>query len=463
VPAPTLISDSDLTGLLKNVYANYREKVQNLETPLVAQLQKARSGLKNMRWGGNGVYWDVVTGRPAGGTVSASGYFPPDTFAQEKQANSGVARAYVTRQIDGLAFVGTKTKEAAFETIATKTLSEIPISYVTNGVHAPTWIAPLLRSLYEKHVGEDWQTQLQDRGRWEKGIAQISDQELWSAHSLLKQRLVAFVRYRSFLSRHSAGEDPDYAEAARTMFDASALTIGFARRIAGYKRWDLLLTDPERLLRLINNEQRPVQFVFAGKAHPQDEGSKSILQHLAQWKYDPRVRQRAVFVEDYDQEIARQLVQSVDVWLNVPRRPLEASGTSGEKVAVNGGQTVQVTRKGGFAAIESSDGQTIYYAKTRFQNPEIWQVATQGGTETLVSPLIRPGIWANWAATQRGILFLSDDGAESHLLQFFDFATRTAQPIGTLDGPSFWLSASSDGKSAWYTQGEQGVTNATLR
>jgi glycogen phosphorylase len=114
-----------------------------------------------------------------------------------------------------------------------KTLSEVPISYVTNGVHAPTWLAPLFRSLYEKHVGEDWQTQLQDRGRWEKGIAQISDPELWSAHSLLKQRLVAFVRYRSFLSRHSAGEDPDYAEAARTMFDASALTVGFARRIAG--------------------------------------------------------------------------------------------------------------------------------------------------------------------------------------------------------------------------------------
>jgi starch phosphorylase len=223
-----------------------------------------------------------------------------------------------------------------------KTLSEIPISYVTNGVHAPTWLAPLLRSLYEKHVGEDWQTQLQDRGRWEKGIAQISDQELWSAHSLLKQRLVAFVRYRSFLSRHSAGEDPGYAEAARTMFDASALTIGFARRIAGYKRWDLLLTDPERLLRLINNEERPLQFVFAGKAHPQDEGSKSILQHVAQWKYDPRVRQRAVFVEDYDQEIARQLVQSVDVWLNVPRRPLEASGTSGEKVAVNGGLNLSI-------------------------------------------------------------------------------------------------------------------------
>ena len=120
------------------------------------------------------------------------------------------------------------------------------------------------------------------------------------------------------------------------------MTIGFARRVAGYKRWNLLLTDPERLLRLINDEERPVQFVFAGKAHPQDEGSKRVLQQLAQWKYDPRVRQSAVFLEDYDQEIARQLVQSVDVWLNVPRRPLEASGTSGEKVAMNGGLNLSI-------------------------------------------------------------------------------------------------------------------------
>jgi len=126
------------------------------------------------------------------------------------------------------------------------------------------------------------------------------------------------------------------------MFDPAALTIGFARRVAGYKRWNLILTDPQRLLRLINNEERPVQFVFAGKAHPQDEGSKLVLQQLAQWKYDPVVRQRAVFLEDYDQEIARQLVQSVDVWMNVPRRPQEASGTSGEKVAINGGLNLSI-------------------------------------------------------------------------------------------------------------------------
>jgi hypothetical protein len=126
MPAPTLITDSDLSGLLKNLYNNYREKVQNLVTPLFSQIQKAKSGgPRNLRWGGNGAYWDVVTGRPAGGTISVGGYFPPDTFAQEKQASTGVARAYVTRQIDGLAFLGTKSKEAAFATIAEKTMAEI--------------------------------------------------------------------------------------------------------------------------------------------------------------------------------------------------------------------------------------------------------------------------------------------------------------------------------------------------
>jgi starch phosphorylase len=223
-----------------------------------------------------------------------------------------------------------------------KKLEEIPITYVTNGVHAPTWISPLLRSLIENHLGDDWETKLRNQDVWAQTIAQIPDEKLWNAHLRLKERLVAFIRHRSSQTRIAAGERADYIEAADTMFDPAALTIGFARRVAGYKRWNLLLTDPERLLRLINNEERPVQFVFAGKAHPQDEGSKLVLQQLARWKYDPAVRQRAAFLEDYDQEIARQLVQSVDVWLNVPRRPQEASGTSGEKVAINGGLNLSI-------------------------------------------------------------------------------------------------------------------------
>jgi starch phosphorylase len=258
-----------------------------------------------------------------------------------------------------------------------KKLEEVPISHVTNGVHAPTWISPLLRYLFENYVGHDWETKLRNPNVWAEAIARIPDRELWDAHQHLKERLVAFIRYRSKQTRIAAGERADYIEAADTMFDPSALTIGFARRVAGYKRWNLLLTDQERLLRLINNEDRPVQFVFAGKAHPQDEGSKLVLQQLAHWKYDPAVRQRAVFLEDYDQEIARQLVQSVDVWLNVPRRPQEASGTSGEKVAINGGLNLSILDgwwlegydgTNGFAIGNGNDGTDV--AKIDAQDAE---------------------------------------------------------------------------------------------
>jgi len=221
-------------------------------------------------------------------------------------------------------------------------IGQVPITHVTNGVHAPTWIAPLIRSLYEKHIGPDWGAQLHDRESWAAAVARIPDEQLWQTHLLLKERLIAFIRQRSFLARANRSETQQYTEAARNMFEPRALTIGFARRVAGYKRWNLLLKDPQRLLKIINNVGRPVQFVFAGKAHPQDQAAKLILQEVARWETSAGVGERSVFLQNYDHEIARQLVQSVDVWLNVPRRPLEASGTSGEKVAMNGGLNLSV-------------------------------------------------------------------------------------------------------------------------
>src|SRR2546428_9361185 len=194
--------------------------------------------------------------------------------------------------------------------------NEVPITSVTNGVHPATWVAPLLRRVYEQQVGEDWIERARDAGAWSYGVEKISNRELWEAHSLLKQRLVAFVRDHSFDARLARGENEEHIEAARTMFDPEILTIGFARRVAGYKRWDLLLSDRERLAKLINDTSRPVQFVFAGKAHPQDQGAKAVLQELIDWQRDITVRQRVAFIEDYDQEIARQLVQGVDVWMN---------------------------------------------------------------------------------------------------------------------------------------------------
>ena len=213
---------------------------------------------------------------------------------------------------------------------------DVPITSVTNGVHPATWVASPIRSVYQRLTGDDWMEMARHASAWSVAIDKLSDEELWQAHSLLKQRLVAFVRDRCFDARLARGESDDYIESARTMFDPDVLTIGFARRIAGYKRWDLLLSDEKLLAKLLTDSDRPVQFVFAGKAHPHDQGAKLILQKLLKWQRDPSVRQHVAFIEDYYQEVARQLVQGVDVWMNVPRRPQEASGTSGQKAAMNG-------------------------------------------------------------------------------------------------------------------------------
>jgi len=241
----------------------------------------------------------------------------------------------------------------------TRSVGEVPITSVTNGVHPSTWVASLLRRLYEQRVGRDWVDRARDASVWAYGVERISNEELWEAHSLLKQRMVAYVRDHSFDARLARGESEDYIEAARTMFDPRMLTIGFARRVAGYKRWDLLLSDPEGLSRLINDSERPIQFVFAGKAHPQDQEAKRVLQKLIEWQRDRSVRQRVAFIEDYDQETARQLVQSVDVWMNVPRRPMEASGTSGEKVAINGGLNFSVLDGWWLEAYDGDNGFAI--------------------------------------------------------------------------------------------------------
>src|SRR5947209_8829241 len=221
-------------------------------------------------------------------------------------------------------------------------VDEVPITSVTNGVHAPTWVSPLLRDLFERRIGAHWTQVLHDREAWARAVAEISDEELWKVRRLQRKRLIAFVRESLYRVRLQHQEPRAYAEAALRMFDPEALTIGFARRVAAYKRWGLILSDMERLQRLLLNPERPVQLVFAGKAHPQDQGAKLILQQMALWELDSDVMRHAVFLQDYDQEIARQLVQSVDVWMNVPRRPLEASGTSGEKVALNGGLNLSV-------------------------------------------------------------------------------------------------------------------------
>lgn len=214
---------------------------------------------------------------------------------------------------------------------------DVPITFVTNGVHAPTWIAPTFKDLYRKYIGTNWTETLKDETEWTKAVSQLSDAEIWHTHKLLKNQLIAFVRERTLAKETGQHATINERTDVRGLFDPNALTIGFARRVAAYKRWNLLLSDVERLYRLIDNANRPVQFVFAGKAHPQDRTAKFLLQKLMLQNGSSTWQNRAVFIEDYDQEVARYLVQGVDVWMNVPRRPLEASGTSGQKAAMNGG------------------------------------------------------------------------------------------------------------------------------
>jgi len=214
--------------------------------------------------------------------------------------------------------------------------AHVPIGSVTNGVHAPTWVAPLLQNIYTKIAGPNWDRATHNLAEWQNIVAAIPDAEIWHAHQTLKDLLIAYLRNKTRTGDIGRMETIHENLHTSTLFSADVLTIGFARRVAAYKRWELLFSDIDRLLKMVDDPERPVQFIFAGKAHPQDRTAKSILQKLMSINNDSHWQRRAVFIEDYDQDVARYLVHGVDVWLNVPRRPMEASGTSGMKAAMNG-------------------------------------------------------------------------------------------------------------------------------
>ncbi|MBI4476921.1 MAG: alpha-glucan family phosphorylase, partial [Acidobacteria bacterium] len=210
-----------------------------------------------------------------------------------------------------------------------------PLRAITNGVHVSTWVAPDLAKLFEKHLGADWRERYEDEAFWDR-LLEIPDAELWDVRRTLRTNLFAFVRERA---RQRWGHDRVSAAqvvAVGTLLDPDALTIGFARRFTGYKRPELIFTDPDRLARILAAAKRPVQVVFAGKAHPADDIGKAHLQRVFQRAVDPAFGGRVAFVDDYDLHVAHFLVQGCDVWLNTPRKPLEASGTSGMKAAMNG-------------------------------------------------------------------------------------------------------------------------------
>jgi starch phosphorylase len=217
---------------------------------------------------------------------------------------------------------------------------ESPVSYITNGVHTESWIGPEMRSLYAHHLDPSWEQRILDGDMWAR-VDGIPDADLWAAHRSQKERLIRFVRerVRSQGARH--GLSPDELRQVEGLLDPRALTIGFARRFATYKRAVLVLSDLERLRKLLFAEGRPVQIVFAGKAHPADREGQDFIRQLFQLAQG-ELRGKLVFLEDYDMEMGRMMVQGCDVWLNTPRRPQEASGTSGEKCPVNGGINLSI-------------------------------------------------------------------------------------------------------------------------
>ena len=220
-------------------------------------------------------------------------------------------------------------------------VEQVPIGHVTNGVHTATWMAPAMQALLDAHLGADWRRRLAEQAVWER-IAEIPDSEIWAVRRQLRAQLVEYARERSVVVRLARGDLPGYVEAAARVFDPDVLTIGFARRVATYKRLHLFTRRLDRGLGLLANDARPIQVVIAGKAHPQDDGAKRVLQSVLELRGAPHVGSRIAFLDDYDMEMASHLVSGADLWVNVPRPPLEASGTSGMKAAMNGALNLSV-------------------------------------------------------------------------------------------------------------------------
>jgi starch phosphorylase len=219
--------------------------------------------------------------------------------------------------------------------------AELPITSITNGVHTRSWVSPDMIQLYDRYLGIQWEERPTDHSIWKRAEL-IPDAELWRTHERRRERLVAFARARLKEQLKARGAPPGEIARADEVLDPEALTIGFARRFATYKRGTLLFRNLDRLTAIINDKDRPVQIVFAGKAHPRDHGGKELIADILHTARRPDLRRRILFLEDYDINVARYLVQGVDVWLNNPRRPLEASGTSGMKVCCNGGLNLSI-------------------------------------------------------------------------------------------------------------------------
>lgn len=264
---------------------------------------------------------------------------------------------------------------------------EVPIGHITNGVHVHSWLAQQMRALYDKHFPVGWIRNVQSPEAWQS-IHDVDPGELWETHNALKNNLLTFVRRRLSRQCRRRGESDAVIEAARNALDPNVLTIGFGRRFATYKRANLLFSELDKIAELLADTERPIQLIYAGKAHPKDEPGKRFIKEIANLRHDPRFAGRIAFVEDYDINVCRHLVQGVDVWLNNPRRPLEASGTSGQKVVLNGGLNCSILDGWWAEAYNGNNGFAIGYG-TSHVNDEITDARdAEALYETLVNQVI---------------------------------------------------------------------------
>jgi starch phosphorylase len=241
-----------------------------------------------------------------------------------------------SRAVNGVSRLHGEVSRSLFEPLFPRwPAEEVPVGHVTNGVHVPSWDSAAADDLWTDACGKDcW---LGPTEHLERDIRRLSDARLWRLRTATTKSLVEYARGRLSRQLTASGASPEAISEAESLFDSNVLTLGFARRFATYKRPNLLLHDPERLLRLLTNPQRPVQLILAGKAHPADEAGQALIQEWMHFIRQPEARPHVMFLSDYDMQLTERLVQGVDVWLNTPRRPWEASGTSGMKVLVNGG------------------------------------------------------------------------------------------------------------------------------
>jgi starch phosphorylase len=251
-----------------------------------------------------------------------------------------------------------------------KSVDEAPISYVTNGIHTETWLAPELKELYDKYLGKSWVYRIDDQAMW-NGVMHIPDEELWDVRNYLRTRLINFVRMRTRRRMIRLEMSTGEIQATVDLLNPKALTIGFARRFATYKRATLLFHDTERLKRIVHGHgERPVQFIFAGKAHPRDEPGKNLIREVYHRSHEAGLAGHLVFVEDYDMNVARHMVAGVDVWLNTPRRPYEASGTSGQKAGLNGSPNLSILDGWWAEGYNGKNGWAIGNAEAEYESEE---------------------------------------------------------------------------------------------